>query len=159
MIGTGTLEYRDNEAIAIMIAFVLAAARPAGGELWCGSGASAPLDHPCADDNSRFNRAFAEHSHQIAEWRKIPGVENLGYGMSHRGFFPEIQIWVKDTTKIPSVRARVPASVDGIAVAVVPPLHFTTGRPTNPSVKCPDQGQAYLQALKENRQAWQRIPG
>jgi hypothetical protein len=159
MIGTGALEYRDKKRFAIMIALILVAARPAGGELWCGSGPSAPLDHRCADDNSRFDRAFAEHGHQMAEWTQIPGVETIGYGINHRGFFPEIQIWVKDTTKIPLARARIPASVDGKAVAVVPPVQLTTGGPTHPTVKCPDQGHAYLQALKENMQAWQRIPG
>jgi hypothetical protein len=93
----------------------------------------------------------------MAGWRKIPGVDSIGYGMSHRGFFPEIQIWVKDTKKIPSVRAKVPASIDGIAVAVVPPLRGTYGRPS--SVKCPEQGARYLRAVKENMQAWSRIPG
>jgi hypothetical protein len=93
----------------------------------------------------------------MAEWREIPGVDSIGYGMSHRGFFPEIQIWVKDVKKIPSVRAKVPASVDGIAVAVVPPLRGTYGRPN--SMKCPEQGARYLRALKENMEAWSRIPG
>jgi hypothetical protein len=143
----------------IMIVFIVVMAKPAGGELWCGSGPNAPLDHSCRDDNSRFDRAFAEYGRQMAEWTKIPSVEGIGYGMSQRGFFPEIQIWVKDTTKIPSVKAKVPASVDGIAIAVIPPLRATTGGPTNPTVRCPDQGHAYLQALRENMQAWQRIPG
>jgi hypothetical protein len=150
---------RTLKRLPMLIVFILLAARPAGAELWCGSGPGAPLDHPCVDDNSRFDRAFDEQGHQMAEWRKIPGVDSIGYGMSHRGFFPEIQIWVKDIRKVPSVSAKVPASVDGIAVAVVPPLHFTIGGPTDPTVKCPDQGQAYLQALKENMHAWQRIPG
>ncbi len=148
---------RTLKRLPMLIAFILLAARPAGAELWCGSGPGAPLDHPCADDDSRFDRAFDQHGHQMAEWRKIPGVDSIGYGMSHRGFFPEIQIWVKDTRKIPAVRAKVPASIDGIAVAVVPPLRGTYGRPS--SVKCPEQGARYLRAVKENVQAWSRIPG
>jgi hypothetical protein len=144
---------------AIMIAFMLVAVRPAGAELWCGSGPGAPLDHPCTDDNSRFDRAFAEHGHELAEWRRIPGVLSIGYGISQRGWFPEIQVWVKDTAKIPSVRARVPASIDGIAVAVLPPVRVTAGSLGEPTANCPDGGQKYLQALSENAQAWQRIPG
>jgi hypothetical protein len=159
---TGAIEVESVAVVkrfAVVIACILAMAGTAGAELWCGSGPGAPLDHPCVDDTSRFDRAFADHGLEMAEWRKIPGVESIGYGISHRGFFPEIQIWVKDTTKIPSVRAKIPASIDGIAIAVVPPLKATTGGPTDTTVKCPDQGQAYIQAMKENMQAWQRIPG
>lgn len=144
---------------AIMIALILGIARPALCELWCGIGPGAPLDHPCAADKSRFDRAFAEHGQQMAEWRKIPGVSSIGYGMSHRGFFPEIQVWVKDTSKIPSVRAKIPDSVDGIAVAVIPPLKGTFGRPTDPTIKCRDQGRAYIQAMTEGIQTWPEIPG
>jgi len=84
-------------------------------------------------------------------------VWSIGYGMSPRGFFPEIQVWVKDTTKIPSIRAKIPDSVDGISVAVIPPLTATYGEPTDPTIRCPEQSQAYLQAVKENWGA--RIPG
>lgn len=129
---------------AIMIALILGLARPAFCKLWCGSGPGAPLDHPCAADKSRFDHAFAEHGQQMVGWRKISGVLSIGYGMSHRGFFPEIQVWVKDTSKIPSVRAKIPASVDGIAVAILPPYKGTFGRPTDPTIKCPEQGRAYL---------------
>jgi hypothetical protein len=46
----------------------------------------------------------------MAEWKKIRGVLGVGYGMSQRGFFPEIQVWVKDTRELRSVRAKIPDS-------------------------------------------------
>jgi hypothetical protein len=59
-------------SLLIMLALTLGTTRPAVGELWCGSGPGAPLDHPCAGDNDRFDRTLAEHARKLAEWSKIP---------------------------------------------------------------------------------------
>lgn len=145
---------------ALLLALLLLAARPAAAELWCGSGPGAPLDHPCADDNSRFTRAFADHGRQMAEWRKIPGVKSIGYGISHRGYFPEIQVWVKDAATVPLVRPKVPCSIDQIAVVVVPPLRVTIGEPQGP-LNCPEDntGGRYIRALKKIMTYTTHMPG
>lgn len=143
----------------IVLALIWGTAEPAAGELWCGDGPGAPLDHPCAADNARFDRVFAAHGRELAEWRRIPGVTSMGYGMSQRGFFPEIQVWVEDAATVALVRPKIPTSIEGIAVAVILPLRGETGGPTSANCPADTSGGRYLRALKKVMDDTIHMPG
>jgi hypothetical protein len=51
-----------------------------------------------------------------AEWKKIPGVLGIGSGINVHHGFVALQVYVKAPSMIPSIAARVPRSIDGVAV-------------------------------------------
>lgn len=136
--------------------------------MWCRSRPGAPLDRSCAEYLVRVMRIYGQHT---KEWSKIPGVQSVGYGINFRGFFPEVQVWVKDRAAVALVRPKIPTSVDGFTVAVLPPARATSPdasaavRPLRaahkrpPSFKCPSTAQKAGRTLKKNWEAWSRIPG
>jgi hypothetical protein len=151
----------SNLFVIVVVIFLYAC--PVYADIWCGYGPDSPtLDHSCSVDIDRLARA---EMNIPAEWKKIPGVLGIGSGINvHHGFFVALQVYVKAPSMIPSVAARVPRSIDGVAVLVVTPevayagdgpssTHCTSGRSNDPS------DSAYLPIEKKYSGEWMNLPG
>jgi hypothetical protein len=145
------------------VALVFLWARPVNAELWCRYGPDSPtLDHSCGDDNDRLVRAVADfHSQRRLE--EIPGVLSVGYGINEHGYYPEIEVFVQPESLIPSAAAQVPASINGVPIAVVPPKLVMIDEATSSDCKAGrsdnQADSSYLPVLQEHMQEWNALPG
>jgi len=148
----------------VTVALVFLWAGQINAEQWCGYGPGSPtLDHPCWEDNDRLDRAVADF-HAQRRWEEIPGVNGVGYGISKRGYYSEIEVYVQPKSMLPSVAAEVPASIDGIPIAVVLPETISVGDAAGPtdckSRRSDNLGDSsYVPVLKEHMQEWYALPG
>jgi hypothetical protein len=104
--------------IFVGIVSLMALAGSGKAEMWCGYGSGTALDHPCQDDNSSIDAVLDEYK---GEWAAICGVDEIGTVINQCGYFEEIDIIVTAPSEIQSIREKIPESVQGSPIAVVPP--------------------------------------
>jgi hypothetical protein len=145
----------------------------ANATIWCGC--AGVLDHPCsaADKPSDAVSSNAIERNQ-PHWTALQGVWKVGSATSAAGGRPQVQVMV-DPPWADCARTRMPSSVDGIPVVVVPRSVPKTGRilsddiavyeypprqpPSRKSVRNATGAAAYARIVQDYGDRWMALPG
>ena len=106
-------------AVFLLPVILILAARQARADMWCGDGPGTALSHPCTDDddyNPAVDDAIAKYRDR---WMRIEGVYSVEAGDTYHNRVPSIAVHV-DRASVAAARKRIPSSVDGIPVTIVP---------------------------------------
>jgi hypothetical protein len=105
-----------RRTLVILAAFAILSGGSVHADMWC-AGARGQLDHPCSDSLPDASVAKAIREHRNA-WMDLPGVwsvDPVGLANGHDG----IRVHV-DERFGKSPRSKIPSSVDGIPIVIVP---------------------------------------
>ena len=105
-------------AVIFLPAALMLCAPQSRAEVWCGDGPGTELSHPCtdADESPAVNAAVAKYEER---WMKLDGVYSVEAGEDYHDRIPNIEVHV-ETDSVASAKEKIPSSVDGIPVVIVP---------------------------------------
>ena len=139
--------------------------------IWCGRGGV--LDHQCADSDASTDPAASAAVEKFwVQWSDPEGVWTVKSATSAAGGLQQFQVMV-DPPWSDCARSRIPSSVDGISVLIVPKgaprtgEFFSTGiyaypPPAPPSRKTAQNAsgaEAYSRILRQYGRSWMDLPG
>lgn len=173
-------------AVILFPTILIFAAGQSRAEMWCGNGPGTVLSHPCTDDDVDPAVSAAIDKYQD-HWTNLDGVSKVDDSDKYHNRVPSIEVDV-DPGSVDSVRKQIPASVDGIPVAIVPDKmtqdntsgkmcqddntgpygHYAYGPPPDPAEAArlaqqqADRAkaqQAYTSIVQQSGERWQNLPG
>ena len=139
--------------------------------IWCGSGGI--LDHQCSDSETSSDSAVSRAVEKYrVPWTDLQGVWSVRSATSAAGGLPQIQAIV-DPPWADCARSRIPSSVGGVSVMIVPSSVPHTGKivapgiyeypphapPSRKTAQNADGAEAYSRILRQYGRSWMDLPG
>jgi hypothetical protein len=106
-------------AVFLLPVILVLAGRQSRADMWCGDGPGTALSHPCTDADD-YSPAV-EHAVKKYQdrWMRLEGVWSVDEGDTYHNRVPNIEVHVEPAS-VASVRKKIPSSMDGIPVEIVP---------------------------------------